>query len=63
MDSAFTEEDLLEMLRKHLSLRFRYAEEPAEVTPVNGGAEAVAQALAALPASLRARLLQCARTT
>jgi len=52
----FSEEDLFEMLQKHLGLRFRYAEESAAIPPVNGGAEAVAQALASLPAPVRARL-------
>jgi hypothetical protein len=52
----FSEEDLFEMLQKHLGVRFRYAEESAAIPPLNGGAEAVAQALASLPAPVRARL-------
>src|SRR5260370_42213650 len=42
----FSEEDLFEMLQKHLGVRFRYAEESAAIPPGNGGPGAGAPGLA-----------------
>src|SRR5262249_26688987 len=52
----FAEADLIGLLQKHLGVHFHYAEGPAADPSVNGGVEAVAQALASLPAPLRASL-------
>jgi signal transduction histidine kinase/ligand-binding sensor domain-containing protein/CheY-like chemotaxis protein len=48
----FDEADLVDLLHKHLGVRFTYSEEQAGATPTGGGAEAVPTALASLPASL-----------
>src|SRR5260370_36178675 len=52
----FSEQDLFEMVQKHLGVRFRYAEESAAIPPVNAGAHVRAHALAPLPPPGRARV-------